>query len=73
MRWHMRPAALVASVLAEINRDREKRDEPFEIEDFLPSTPEQEVQQELAESGQDLAALEAYKQRLGVAGLTPNK
>jgi hypothetical protein len=71
MRWHMRPAALVASILAEINRDREARAEPFEIEDFLPSTPEQEIEQQQMESGSDKAAFEAYKQRLGLAGLKP--
>ena len=68
----MRPAALVASLLAEIHRDYEKRREPFEIEDFLPATPEQELQEQLNESGQDELAFEAYKQRLGFAGLIPS-
>lgn len=67
----MRPAALVASLLAEINRDTSKRSEPFGIEDFLPMTREQQIEAEVVESGQDEVALEAYKQRLMGAALQP--
>lgn len=69
----MRPAALVSSVLAELKRDPDKRSDPYTIEDFLPATREQEIESELAESGADLAAFEAYKQRLGFAGLKPKQ
>lgn len=37
------PAALIASLFANANRDTEKRAEPFTVDDFLPRLPWEEV------------------------------
>jgi hypothetical protein len=46
-RERMLPAALVCSVLANINRDADKRPEPYTAADFMPGakTDEEEMQE----------------------------
>jgi hypothetical protein len=41
-----RQTALLAMLTAETNRDAEKKPEPFTVEDFLPSAPEEDEPEE---------------------------
>ena len=36
-------AALICSVLAEVNRDRKKRKKPYKVEDFMPKERKQQT------------------------------
>jgi hypothetical protein len=42
MRERIYPAALICSVLANVNRDAEKRPEPFQPADFMPGAKSEE-------------------------------
>jgi hypothetical protein len=46
--------AVNARTLAEINRDREKRREPFGLADFMPFAPQPEAERVEAGSAQDM-------------------
>lgn len=53
-------AALICTVLAEINRDRKKRPKPFKPDDFMPQKPKKKLKPE-----QMVKSLEVITQMMG--------
>lgn len=59
------PAALICSVIANVNRNSDVRPEPFTPADFIPATErELEEQEEAANRPPTPEEVENYKQRL---------
>jgi hypothetical protein len=75
MRERIYPAALVCSVLANVNRDPDKRPEPWQPADFMPGAKsEEDEMREFAEKvmrGEkfepDLEAIATFKQQMRVS------
>jgi len=70
-RRQMVPAALICSVIANVNRDSEQRSEPWTIQDFLPGGKSKEEEMiewlEALESGEEVEdpeALASFKQKM---------
>ena len=72
MRERIYPAALICSVLANVNRDAEKRPEPWQPADFMPGAKsEEDEMREFVEAVQrgdtfetDPEDLERFKQQM---------